>query len=198
VQLWNELTRAAAGLRRNRCALIDARFDGTPVGELNDPTALVHRLVTQVAPVVRAIAQHSLSPHELVLKRVLADDRREEIFASKADLLEKLTPLPGNLYRLFEPLALDDTSEPRPSRPGSFRPAVATPSAPGDTPEAEAPTRLASLPTPSTPAPHGRLRGPGYGDSPSRPSGPPPPPVRGSGAGRQPAEPPGDGGSAAC
>ena len=97
--------------------------------------------LTQAGPAIRAIAQHSLSPSELVLKRVLADDRREEIFASKADLLEKLAPLPPKLFRLFGPLGLDDTSEPIPLVPGSSPATAATPSTPGGTPGPEAPVR---------------------------------------------------------
>jgi hypothetical protein len=193
MQLWNELTGAAAELRLSRRGLLEARFEATPVGELADPTELVHRLVAQVGPIIRAIAQHSLSPTELVLKRVLADDRREEIFASKVDLLEKLAPLPPKLYRLFGPLGLDDTSEPVPSQPGAGSAPAPTPSSPGDTPGPEAPTRLVSLPLPSTPPAPRRPRGPGHGDAPSRPSAPTPPAARDSGAGGGPVEPRGDG-----
>jgi hypothetical protein len=61
-----------------------------------------------MAPVVREIARHSLSPQELVLKRMLAGDRREEIFASKAELAQKLDPLPASLRQVFAPLGLDE------------------------------------------------------------------------------------------
>jgi len=58
--------------------------------------------------VVQEIAWRSRSATELVLKRLLADDRREEIFVTKVELTKKFEPLPQNLRRVFDPLGLSD------------------------------------------------------------------------------------------
>jgi hypothetical protein len=93
-------------LLRHRRAVLDVRVDGQPLGPTARPSQLVERLVAAMAPTVSEIVRHSSSPDELVLKRVLADDRREEIFVSRADLARKLEPLPTPSLALFAPLKL--------------------------------------------------------------------------------------------
>ncbi len=105
-ELFVEVAKATAGLVGNRRALLSAQLDDMPLEEHEQPEILIERLVAQMAPVVREISDHSLSPAELVLKRVLADDRREEIFASKADLREMLGPLSDLDRAVFQPLDL--------------------------------------------------------------------------------------------
>jgi hypothetical protein len=56
---------------------------------------------------VQSVAARSLSPTELVIKRMLADGRREEIFVERAELVRKLDPLPAAHRALFAPLGLD-------------------------------------------------------------------------------------------
>jgi len=106
LDLRDKLAAALAELAERRVRLIDAQLDGKPLDQHDDPSILVERLVTSMSPVVREIAGHSLTPNELVLKRVLADDRREEIFVSRADLEKRLDKLPADLRKLFEPLGL--------------------------------------------------------------------------------------------
>ena len=48
-----------------------------------------------------------MSPHELVIRRLLGNDQREEIFVSTASLLEKLGRLPRGLRSMFAPLGLE-------------------------------------------------------------------------------------------
>jgi hypothetical protein len=67
---------------------------------------IVERLVEQLSPLTHEIARHSLEPNELVLRRALGDDRREEIFVSKTTLREKYEKLSPDLYPLFAPLGL--------------------------------------------------------------------------------------------
>ena len=57
--------------------------------------------------VVQEIAARSQSPGELVLRRQLADDRREEIFLSKSELRRKIEPLAEGERSLFDRLLLD-------------------------------------------------------------------------------------------
>jgi hypothetical protein len=126
LELASQLVDAAEELTESRGPLREARFEGKPIGEHDNPASLVKRLISKIAPVVQEIARHSLSPDELVLKRVLADDRREEIFAAKADLLAKLDPVPLGLRGVFAPLGLGDLGSPdrngRPMRPDTLEP----------------------------------------------------------------------------
>ena len=108
LELASHLTDALFDLVSNRGPLREARLDGTPLASHENPPLLVKRLISKMAPAVQEIARHSLAPDELVLKRVLADDRREEIFASKADLLGKLDPVPLALRGVFAPLGLGE------------------------------------------------------------------------------------------
>ncbi|HYU16142.1 MAG TPA: hypothetical protein VEL05_08730, partial [Candidatus Acidoferrum sp.] len=112
LELVRILVEAADDLTRSRGALREARIDGKALGEIDNPSVLVKRLVAKMAPVVTEIARHSLAPDELVLKRVVTDDRREEIFAAKADLISKLDPVPLALRGVFAPLGLGDLGRP--------------------------------------------------------------------------------------
>lgn len=95
-----------------RKRLLDATFDDAPICQKHDPKEVVERLVTVTAPITRAISMHSPTTTELVLKRLLADDRREEVFVSKAMLLDKLAHVPERLRPVVAPmlLALEATS----------------------------------------------------------------------------------------
>jgi hypothetical protein len=108
LELYSTLTGEAEKLSRSRRSLIEARLDGLGLAQHENPSALVSRLINRIAPIVHEIATHSLSPKELVLKRVLSNDRREEVFAAKADLLKKIEPVPMSLRGVFAPLALGD------------------------------------------------------------------------------------------
>ena len=114
--LAEKIEEAANALREHRGELAGAQLDASPLADHAHPQVLAERLIEAMAPVVREIAQHSLSPHELVLKRLLADDRREEIFVSKAELAQKLEALPAAQRKVFAPLALDDGEAPAPER----------------------------------------------------------------------------------
>ncbi len=89
-----------------RAGLAEATYDEAPFKEHPNLREIVERLVGDMTPIVRNISDHSLTPTELVIKRLLADDRREEIFVSKAALREKLAPLAGEVRTVFDSLAL--------------------------------------------------------------------------------------------
>ncbi len=131
-QCMNELTRKR---------LVEATFDDQPFESHAPLREIVERLVTAMAPIVRDINDHSLTPTELVIKRLLGDDRREEIFVSKAQLREKYGDLPDEMKRVFDPLALvpalpqaSVVHQPIvsmiPVQPAASEPPAATPSAP--------------------------------------------------------------------
>jgi hypothetical protein len=93
-------------LAGHKKALVKALLDGTPIQQVVAPRELVDRLIANISPKVHEIAKRSLTPGELVLKRVLSDNRREELFVSMTELHAKLQALPPEARGAFEPLAL--------------------------------------------------------------------------------------------
>jgi hypothetical protein len=106
VALHAKLRSFALSIPHDQGRLEEAKLDERPVTELREPSIIVDRLVGAMTPIVSEIARHSLAPTELVLKRLLGDNRREEIFVSKATLSEKLAPLPEPLRGRFKALGL--------------------------------------------------------------------------------------------
>lgn len=99
-----KLAAAAVSLTAHRRRMVDARLENEPVRTHAKPTLLAERLIANMAPVVQEIAARSHSPGELVLRRLLGGDRREEIFLSKAELKLKLEPLVEGNRAMFDPL----------------------------------------------------------------------------------------------
>jgi hypothetical protein len=102
--LYQKLAGPAGELTQHRRRLVEARVDGEVMRNHANPAVLVERLIAAMAPVVQEIASRSHSPGELVLRRLLSGDRREEIFLSKAELKAKLEPLSEGNRALFDPL----------------------------------------------------------------------------------------------
>jgi hypothetical protein len=73
---------------------------------------LVEQLVAALAPIVQDVARHSLTSTELVLRRLLSKERREEIFVAKSTLREKFEPLRPELRAIFGRLGLDTVAPP--------------------------------------------------------------------------------------
>jgi hypothetical protein len=109
-ELHERLLLPAEELREGRLRLIQARLDGVPVEELAEPLVLVQRLVAQVAPLVHDIVRRS-PPHELVLKRVISNNRREELHASKAAFAALIDRIAPSRRPLFASLGLGSSSE---------------------------------------------------------------------------------------
>ncbi len=107
-RLVGKLEEAVVALRGQRTALRTATVDGKPLAEHPHPRVIAARLIEAIAPTVREIARHSLAPRELVLKRLLADDRREEIFVTRAELAAKVAPLPATARKVFASLGVID------------------------------------------------------------------------------------------
>jgi hypothetical protein len=180
--LASKVRAIASELPKKR--LVAASFDGLPFDGTNAEAQpklieLVSRLVARLAPWVDEIAARSPQEDELVLRRQLADDRREEIYMPKARLRENLAPLDEAHRALFRLVAsaLDATppakvltieiSEPPPPPPpppsirsevpplvrrrssGNMRAVVVPPAAPVP---AEAPVELAPVEPEPAPA----------------------------------------------
>jgi hypothetical protein len=124
VSLAERLRAAVAELRGSR--LVGATLDGGDFKLQPQFRNAVERLVAVMGPIVHDIARHTLTPTELVLRRLLSDERREELFVQKSTLREKYAPLPRELRGLFDGLGLD-TLPPPPPRPRSQAPSEARP-----------------------------------------------------------------------
>jgi hypothetical protein len=93
-------------------SLIDAKLDDAPIDKLGAASTLVERLLANIGPMAEEIARRSLVPGELVIKQLLGDNRRQEVFVSKGELREKVRALPQSLWSAFEPLNLWDDAAP--------------------------------------------------------------------------------------
>jgi len=142
IELAGKLHASVQELKRTR--LVSATMGGDSFEAQATFIAMVERVVSMLAPMTAQITEHSLTPTELVIRRLLANDRREEIFVTKASLYEKYTPLPDRLRSLFAPLGLDATQE---HARGSL------------TPAAEASLERSELPRSQPPPPPPRFPG---------------------------------------
>ncbi len=120
--LRDKIGAAVSELGRHRTKLVEARLDGESLQSHANPTVLVERLIAVLVPETQEIAARSQSRSELVLRRALGGDRREEIFLSRQELKLKLEPLNDRNRALFDALLLDggapaSRSEPPPAPP---------------------------------------------------------------------------------
>lgn len=160
MDLATKLRESLGGLQR--IPNIVATFEGADFRTLPNYIEIVERLVAMMTPIVREIAARSLTPSELVLRRPLGNDRREEIFVAKSTLREKLNTLPPEPRSLFDSLQLDATLPPAKKE----APAPASAPAPGPAPApmpapvvADKPPMRSELP-PSVPPPPMRQAAP--------------------------------------
>jgi hypothetical protein len=106
LSLCDSLMSAAADLSKNRRSLLQAAVDGRSLKDHDRPSVILERIVTSMAPLIQEIARRSPSPSELVLKRLLGDDRREEIFLSKEEFRKKVEAVSPAMLRILDPLGL--------------------------------------------------------------------------------------------
>jgi len=138
LQMMREKLVAAANvLTRHRRGLADVKIDGEPLANHPTPSLLAERLVAAMAPTVQEIASRSQSPGELVLRRLIGEARREEIFLPKQELVSKLDGLSAPNRTLFDPLWVVPP-------PGALP--LAPPPAPAAVPSSPSPP---ALPSPS-------------------------------------------------
>ncbi len=116
--LCDSLASMAGEIALNRQLPVAARIDDKPIHEY-EASVVVERFVANVAPQVEEIARRSLASGELVLRRRLSDNRREEVFLSKAELLAKVEGVPPTLRGVFAPLNLGHVAFPSPSAEGA-------------------------------------------------------------------------------
>ncbi len=108
VDLEEKLVGSAVELMDARKTLVHATLGGQPLAGHPSPRAMVERLVDAMAPIVREIAQRSLTPTELVLKRLLDNGRREEIFLARRELAQKFEGMADGGRAILATLGLTD------------------------------------------------------------------------------------------
>jgi hypothetical protein len=101
-----EKARAAAS-ELTPTRLVEATFNEGDLRQEEAFAGFIEKLVTFMAPIVKDVSRHSLTPTELVLRRLLSSERREEIFVAKSTLSDKLVPLRPDVRRMFDVLGLD-------------------------------------------------------------------------------------------
>ncbi|MFO0742619.1 MAG: hypothetical protein U0270_42490 [Labilithrix sp.] len=151
--LGTKLRDSLGGLER--IPNIVATFEGADFRTLPEYIEIVERLVAMMTPIVREIAARSLTPTELILRRPIGNDRREEIFVAKATLREKLTVLPLESRSLFHSLQLDPALPAAPAKKEG-----AAPAAIADKPASDKPPPMRSELPPSVPPPPMRAAAP--------------------------------------
>jgi hypothetical protein len=168
LELRDAIVKSTNALARKRGRLLEATWKDVPFHEHRDQTAIVGALIHMMAPVVNEISRHSLQPTELVLRRLLGDDRREELFVSKSSLIDKLAPLPPHARALFDPLGLEAAWRHPSIEPGTI---------PGIPAAALAAPAIASSPPQPEEAPHSAMPSAQPGARRSDKPSPPPPPA---------------------
>jgi hypothetical protein len=114
--------------------LIEAKLGDEDVTALASFLTLVERMVQQLAPIVHDIALHSLEPTELVLRRQIGNNRREEIYVPRETLRAKYEGLPQHLRVHFSPLSLDSAMSRSVAPPAPPSPAPRSELAPSQPP----------------------------------------------------------------
>jgi hypothetical protein len=148
--LLTTLVDNAEAVRGEPVELTRALLDGQPLASHDDPTVLVDRIIELIAPTVREIGSHSLDGEELVLKRELGADRREEIYLPKQELLDKIEALSDANQARFDALGLRSARPPAvPPRPKARGTAPPPPPGIGDR---EQPRVVIGPPPPPKPA----------------------------------------------
>ena len=171
VELAKKLRESLSGLER--LPNISATFDGADFRTLPTFVDFVERLVGTMAPICQEISQRSLTPNELVLRRLLSNDRREEIFVAKATLREKLAVLPPESRALFAPLGLEVVDKAKPAIAASEPPPVVRSELPPSAPPPGAARPVSAAPK-APPAPSIKSTPP---PAPTIKSAPPPAPT---------------------
>jgi hypothetical protein len=115
VDLAEKVRGAGAELTATRLA--EATIEDVDIRQEPTFSRLVEQLVASMAPIVQEVARHSLTSTELVLRRTISSERREEIFVTKATLREKFMPLRPELRGIFGRLGLDTLAPPPPRVP---------------------------------------------------------------------------------
>lgn len=104
--LWSRVAENAPALIAARSALVSVALGGRSLELLERPAPLAEAILESLAPLVREMRLRSRVPGELILKRDLGGDRREELFVPRAALQRRFETLPERHHRIFEAMGL--------------------------------------------------------------------------------------------
>jgi hypothetical protein len=90
----------------SRGRLVSIELGKKTVGEEGTARLLAERMMSAMAPTVHKIKAHSRNDEELVLRRLLGDNRREETYVPIAELVKQFEVLPVPAQSVFAPLQL--------------------------------------------------------------------------------------------
>lgn len=116
-RLTDLVAAALTDLAAHRTAMVTCSYDGSPLADLEDPRTIAIALIATLAPTVNEIERRSGGVDELILRRDIADGRREEKYLKKAELREVIIALPLALRNAFAPLQLVPRSSLTPPPP---------------------------------------------------------------------------------
>ena len=105
--LWAAIEARIPELLASRSQLVAARHAGNDAAELS-PSVLAEAILLSLAPLLREMRMRSKVPGELILKRDLGGDRREEMFVPRKVLWAKMQGLTPRHRQVFEAVGLSD------------------------------------------------------------------------------------------
>jgi hypothetical protein len=115
-------------------SLVDLSYSGKSVHDLPEPKAVPFELLQQLTPLSRTLREKSRMSGELVLKRDIGDNRREELFVPRSTLAQQFLPLPEEYRKPFEDMGIaSEDTQPSiviarpPARPTPGLPSVPIP-----------------------------------------------------------------------
>jgi hypothetical protein len=106
LRLSARVVETVCDLALKREEMTSATFNHQPLRDHDQPREVCRNLVEVLAPVVREIGRRSGAPGELVLRRSIGGGRREEVYITKAELLDLVAGLPASQRSVFDPFEL--------------------------------------------------------------------------------------------
>lgn len=106
--LWAAIEARIPELLAARSHLVSARLGGTEAADLPGPSVLAETILMALAPLLREMRMRSKVPGELILKRDLGGDRREEMFVPRRVLWARMQGLSSRHRQVFEAVGLSD------------------------------------------------------------------------------------------
>ena len=106
--LWAAIEARIPILLAARSKLVAARLGGSDAAELASPSVLAETILLALAPLLREMRMRSRVPGELIIKRDLGGDRREEMFVPRKVLMAKIHLLSARHRQVFEAVGLSD------------------------------------------------------------------------------------------
>ena len=111
--------------------LTDLTLGGQALAAMPEPRAVPMEVLRQLTPLSRTIRERSRVHGELVLKRDLADGRREELFVPRAKLSQHFAKLPAEYRKPFEDMGVSaEDTQPAIQLPEHMRPPASKSSPP--------------------------------------------------------------------